>query len=121
MSLSATADRFVVAAREVMSGSKAYIEYRILRIVRTHTNSLLYMVDRLVRSAVKRERQTEIAVRGGEAWVEIECSLEFIYRLVGAPPVVGRVAEGEVSPRVAVVKLRCPGGEGCRLLALAAP
>src|SRR5512144_3070391 len=81
-----------------MGGGEGHIEYRILRIVRAHADRLLDMIDGLVRSTVKRERKSKIAMRGGEVWVEIECALEFFYRLVGAAAVHGNVAEREMSP-----------------------
>ena len=76
------------------------------------------MVDRLVRSAVERERQAEIAVGGGEVRVEVECALKFLDRLVGPPHQEGDIAEREMRPRVAVVEFRRPGSERRCLLHL---
>src|SRR5262249_14502748 len=69
-------------------------------------------------SPAKDERKAEIAARGCKVWIEIECTLEFFYRLVGAPPGGGYEAEREVRPRVAIVEYRSPDGEGLCLLDL---
>ena len=79
------------------------------------------MSDRLVRSAVERERQAEIAVGGGEVRIEVECALEFLDRLVGAPHREGHVAKREMRPWVAIVEFRRPRGERSPLRSLAAP
>ena len=55
-------------------------------------------------------------MRSGKVRVEIECTLEFFYRLVGAPPGGGHKAEREVRPRVAIVEYCSPDGEGLRFL-----
>src|SRR5664279_5245839 len=109
--LAAKTNRLVVAACKVMGAGERHIEFGVLRIVRTHSDGLFQLRDRLVRSTVEGECQSKITISGGEVRIEINGALEFLYRLVGAPHRVAHIAEREMRPWVAVVEFRRTGGE----------
>ena len=91
--LAAKPDRFGVAARKVMGGSKSHIEYGVLRVVRTHANRLLKMRDRPVRLSIERKGPTEIAMGSREIRIEIDGALELLNCLLGATPRESHVPE----------------------------
>ena len=109
------ADGLTVAVGLVMRRRKGCIEQRILRIVRTHTDGLFNVVDGLVGSSIKGECATEKAVRSGEVWVEIEGTLKFLNRLIGAAPGEGHKSQREMCPGITVVEFHRPCGENSQL------
>src|SRR5271166_6293689 len=79
---------------------------------------MLDILNCLVRSAIERERQAEIAVGSSEIRVEFERASIFVHRLIGLSLRKGHPRQRHVSPWVAVVELRRPRSELRRFLNL---
>ena len=104
--LSAEADRFGIAAGEVMGGREAILNIAFCGSCGLMRIACSQMVIASSDRPSSASANAEIAMRGGEVRVEIECALEFFDRLVGAPPRQGHIAEREMRPWVAIVEFR---------------
>src|SRR5450759_3057552 len=113
--LSAKTDCLGKAPFEVIGGSQRHVKYRVLRIVRAHTNGQLAMGNRLLTSASEGQRQSHISMGGSKIRVEFECALELLDCLIGRPFRIGNKAERQVRPWVTVVERYRSCGKHFRL------
>ena len=116
MALLSKCNRFRISASKIVGDRYAHVEYRVLWVMRAHVDGLLAMCNRLLGTAIHGERECQIAVCRREIWIEVERALEFFHSSISVPPGNGNIAEREVCPRIAVVKLgRSFGKRRCLL------